>query len=909
MGVECPKCKTENTSDSEFCKKCATPLPSSKEIPVTKTLEIPTEQLTRGTTFAGRYEIIEELGKGGMGVVYKAKDSKLKRIVALKFLSPELTQDLKARERFLQEAQAASALEHNNICNIHEIGETEDGQMFIAMAYYEGEPLKKKIECGPLELKDALDIAVQIAQGLAKAQEKGIVHRDIKPANVIVTSDGVVKIVDFGLAKLEGVARITKTRTTMGTVAYMSPEQARGEEVDQRTDIWSLGIILYEMITGQPPFRGENEQAILYSILNKDPRPVKELPNGIPLELDNIIRKALAKDPAKRFASGKEMSEALEELKSKLFFETYPITKHLLYRKPFKRMLIGTAAGIVVISAILVIWMSMRPGLAFESRDKLLVADVDNQTDEAVFDLALRTAIEADLQQSPFARIFDKNEASETLRLMRKDPASRIDEELGLDICRFAGVRVLIFPRILSAGEAYELQAILIDPVKRRHVRRIRVTALGKEEVLLHAIDDLARKVRSHLGESIGSIEKADEPVVKVTTSSWEALQYLAMGQERRRAGQFKEAEKYYNLAIEKDPHFASAKGSLGLILIQFLNQKEKGQEMLREALQDAEGLPQQEYLMIKAVNKWYVDEDFNGALEEYRLVRDLYPDLWTAYNNPGVILRELGQFDEAITMFEKAAELAPRASTPLANLWFTHLNYKKNPPAAEEIGKRLIELGPEIAYCHHFYGYSLAAQAKYEEALKAYRKTIEIDPKHPYGRPNLAHLLLATGRAEDAIPHYREVRVLVSQGQIHGTYVSSSLDLAIAMTYAGDQETAEKVVAEGREEHFKTIEKSPPNVQLFLIIALLDVVGGDTDEAEQYVGKAREVGISDPYSTMHLAEYYALLGEKELAIETVRKALDMGYSDPYFPLIIPAFQSIRKDPRFRALFGIKMNN
>jgi Flp pilus assembly protein TadD len=344
------------------------------------------------------------------------------------------------------------------------------------------------------------------------------------------------------------------------------------------------------------------------------------------------------------------------------------------------------------------------------------------------------------------------------------------------------------------------------------------------------------------------------------------------------------------------------------LILIQFLNQKEKGQEMLRQALQDAEGLPQQEYLMIKAVNKWYVDEDYTGALEEYRIARELYPDLWTAYNNPGVILRGLGQFDEAIAMFEKAAELYPRGSTPLANLWFTHLNYKKDPRAAEDIAKRLVELAPEIAFCHNFLGYSLAAQARYEEALEVYRKTITIEPNHPYGRPNLAHLLLVTGRTEEAVEQYREVRVLVSQGQIHGTYVSSSLDLAIASRFSGDKEMAKRIVFEGREAHLETMEEMGTNAQLLLVLALLDVVGGDPDEAEQSVKRAREVGINDPYSMMNLAEYYALTGKKKVAIEALKKAFDLGYSDPSFPMIIPAFQPIRFEPEFRAVFGVENN-
>jgi tetratricopeptide (TPR) repeat protein len=724
----------------------------------------------------------------------------------------------------------------------------------------------------------------------------------------MITNDGAAKILDFGIAKLSGQEGLTRPLSTVGTVSYMSPEQARGEDVDVRTDIWSLGIVMYEMITGRLPFKGDNTQAILYCVMNEEPRSIKDLRAEVPPELDHIIHKSLAKDPKKRFSSGRELAAELEGLKTRLTVGTIPIFRPKYFFRSRKRIMITGAVLLLAVVTSLVMWLLTRPSLAFEERDKLLVADVDNQTGEAVFDLALRTAIEADLQQSPFARIFDKSEVTETLRLMRKEPSTRIDEELGMSICRFAGVRALILPRILSAGDAYELQAIIIDPVKKRHVDRIRVTALGQEEVLLHAIDKLAREVRSSLGESIGSIEEADVPVVKATTSSWEALQYVAMGQERRQAGHFKEAEGFYNLAIEKDPHFATAKASLGLILIQFLYQKEKGQEMLRQALQDAEGLPQQEHLMIKAVNKWYVDEDYTGALEEYRIVRELYPDLWTAYNNPGVILRGLGQFDEAIAMFEKAAELYPRGSTPLANLWFTHLNYKKDPRAAEDIAKRLVELAPEIAFCHHFLGYSLAAQGRYEEALEVYRKTIEIEPNHAYGRPNLAHLLLVTGRTEEAIEHYREVRVLVSQGQIHGTYVSSSLDLAIASKFAGDEEMAKRVVAEGKEAHLESMEEIGPNAQLFLVLALLDVVGGNLDEAERSVRRAQDLGINDPYSMMNLAEYYALIGKKEVAIESLKKAFDMGYSDPYFPLIIPAFQSIRFEPEFRAVFGVESN-
>jgi serine/threonine protein kinase len=264
-----------------------------------------------GTTVS-HYKILEKLGEGGMGVVYKAEDTKLKRTVALKFLPPELTRDPEAKERFTHEAQAASALEHPNICNIHEIGETDDGRSFIVMACYEGQTLKDKIEGGPLPFKNAIDLAIQIGQGLEKAHGKNIVHRDIKPANVMITDDGIAKILDFGLAKLRGRTVLTKTGTTLGTVTYMSPEQVKGDEIDRRSDIWSLGVVLYEMITGVVPFKGEYENAIQYSILNVRPEAITGLRSGIPLEVERIVNKCLEKDKAYRY---QHIDELLTDLK------------------------------------------------------------------------------------------------------------------------------------------------------------------------------------------------------------------------------------------------------------------------------------------------------------------------------------------------------------------------------------------------------------------------------------------------------------------------------------------------------------------------------------------------------------------------------------------------------------------
>lgn len=355
MTTKCPKCQFDNPEDTRFCGNCAAPLKPDKDIPIspTKTLQTPIKEFSKGSTVASKYEIIEELGKGGMGVVYKAKDTKLKRTVALKFLSPELTRDKEAKERFIHEAQTASALDHPNICTVHEIDEDE-GQMFIAMAYIEGQSLRQKVKAGPLKLDETLDIAIQVAQGMHEAHEKGVVHRDIKSANIMVTAKGQAKIMDFGVAKLAGQTRFTRTGTTMGTVAYMSPEQARGEKVDHRTDIWSLGVVLYEMVIGQLPFKGDHEQAMMYSILNEEPEPMTGLRTGVPMELERIVSKALTKDPGARYQHADDLLVDLRLLRDNISaFLKSPIVKVPGISKPqskrWKRVLPWSLAAFMAI--------------------------------------------------------------------------------------------------------------------------------------------------------------------------------------------------------------------------------------------------------------------------------------------------------------------------------------------------------------------------------------------------------------------------------------------------------------------------------------------------------------------------------------------------------------------------------
>lgn len=308
MPIKCPKCQAGISDDSSFCSKCGTPIYSSDKafISQTRTILRPMEVLRPGTELAGKYRIEDMVGRGGMGIVYKAEDTKLKRSVALKFLPPELVQDKEARERFVLEARAAAALSHPNICTIHEIDE-EEGKSFIAMEYVKGQSLKAKIERGPLEEQEALDVAIQVAAGLEEAHKRGIIHRDIKSANIMITEKGQAKVMDFGLAKVKGTTILTREGTTLGTVAYMSPEQARGEKVDHRSDIWSLGVVMYEMLSGQLPFTGDREASILYSVVHEEPKPLKDIKRDLPLELRQIINRAMKKKPESRYSSATEM--------------------------------------------------------------------------------------------------------------------------------------------------------------------------------------------------------------------------------------------------------------------------------------------------------------------------------------------------------------------------------------------------------------------------------------------------------------------------------------------------------------------------------------------------------------------------------------------------------------------------
>ncbi|MDH4272595.1 MAG: protein kinase, partial [Candidatus Aminicenantes bacterium] len=396
MVFKCPNCHFEILDDSRFCGRCGTPIIAAEEqvASFTKTLTTPSAGVPLGSLLAGKYRVLGEIGHGGMGIVYKAEDLKLKRSVALKFLPPELSSNPEARERFLQEARAAAALSHPNICTIHEVEESE-GQPFIVMEYVEGENLRERIKKGPLSLEEALAIAIQAAEGLEKAHQKGIVHRDVKCANIMVTESGQAKIMDFGLAKLRGGTAFTKEGVTLGTVAYMSPEQARGEKIDGRTDIWSWGVVLYEMLTGELPFKGERDISILYSIVHEEPKPLKAINPEVPSEIERIVLRAMEKRSEARYPSAEAARKDLERFQQSLHASEAGILNIRLLGRRIRKPQVAIPTFMVLLALVFFASRLFKHQAEVRWARGTLIPQVRQEADHENYREALRLATQA----------------------------------------------------------------------------------------------------------------------------------------------------------------------------------------------------------------------------------------------------------------------------------------------------------------------------------------------------------------------------------------------------------------------------------------------------------------------------------------------------------------------------------
>jgi serine/threonine protein kinase/tetratricopeptide (TPR) repeat protein len=672
------------------------------------------------------YRILEKLGEGGMGVVYKAEDTKLGRPVALKFLPPELTRDDEANKRFIQEARAASALDHPNICTVHEIDETNEGQTFIAMACYEGESLKAKIERGPLKLDEALEIATQTAQGLAKAHGEGIIHRDIKPANILVTKDGLVKIVDFGLAKLAGT-KATKTGKTLGTAQYMSPEQARGENVDARSDIFSLGAVLYEMLTGRHAFPGEYEQAALYAILNQNPEPVTALRSGIPMEFERIVMKMLVKSPAERYQRLDDFLVDLRALKKQVESRGEPIVRpRVRSRRRGIAIAIAAAAVIVAVGALVMRSVFSHRTGPIDSIAVLPLENLSGDPAQEYFADGMTEALITDLANIGALKVISR---TSVMRFKdTKEPLPKIARELGVD--------AVIEGSVLLVGDRVRITAQLIEAQADRHIwaesyeRNIRDILSLQQEV--------AREIAKAIKVALTPAEEATlTKAVQVDPKVHDLYLRGRYHWNKRTAEDLAKSIEYFQKVIEIDPRFALA----------------------YIALADA----------YTVIGNWgYRDPREMFALAKHYAEKALEID--SQLSQPYAVLAGVEiylnfNWQEAERLYEEAIELNQNNAT--AHQWYAEFLSARGrqEEALAEIDKSLA-IDPLSLIANQNRAVVLLREKRYNEALAQCRKTLDLDKEFRSVHLTAAYCYAGMGRFPDFVAELQEAMARDENGR-----------------------------------------------------------------------------------------------------------------------------------------------
>jgi serine/threonine protein kinase/tetratricopeptide (TPR) repeat protein len=729
------------------------------------------------------YRILEKLGAGGMGEVYLAEDMKLGRKVAIKILSEEFTTNKDRLHRFEQEASAASNLNHPNILTIHEVG-IDEGKHYIATEFIDGVTLRRKMAAAHLETPEILEIAVQVASALEEAHAAGIVHRDIKPDNIMVRRNGYVKVLDFGLAKLtetidrspsdaEAATRVlvhTDAGVVMGTSHYMSPEQARGKPVDARSDIWSLGVVIYEMVAGRTPFEGETSTDVIVAITHKEPLPLARFAPNVPAELDWIVMKALRKDRDERYQTIKELITDLRRLKQRLEFQselerssspsvsgsrisappTTPeramptsektvthVSSAEYIATGLKRHKVAAAliALFVVVASASAFYLYNRNSHALTERDTVLLTDFVNTTGEPVFDGTLKQALAVHLGQTPFLNLFPEERVRETLRFMGRSPDDRITRDVGREICERQGIKAMLTGSIASLGSHYVITLEATNPRSGDSIAREQIEAVSKEKVL-SSLGTATLNLRKKLGESLSSMQKYDVNIEQATTSSLEALKAFAMGNEERSKGKVRESLGFYNRAIELDPNFAMAYARIG---VHYANQQqiETAKEYVQKAYDLRDRVSERERLYITEKYYSYITAQMDKTIETLQTWSRLYPNDFIPHNNLALNYQLLGRHEDALKEALEAVRLSPNNTAARENLAATFIGLGRI-DEAEQALREIQKINPEafeVRKGTYFFAFLRRDQAGMDRAVQWAK-----------GRPEEAEFMLILG-------------------------------------------------------------------------------------------------------------------------------------------------------------------